>query len=878
MLSLTNLKCDNQKNPKALYTTTPYFSWQLLSDKTNVLQSNYRLFVWKDDETLYWDSKIQNSSQCTYIPYAGIPLEANTFYSWQVQITDNYNESSISEKECFTTSYLDSPWKAKWITSGEKNTKGGKRPVEVFHKIFNSHKDISKAKVRISAMGLYKLFINGAVVCDDCFTPGYTSYSEYIQYQTYDVTEFMKDGKQDIFIYLANGWYCGKIMFKSNIYGEYTALIAEFEINYSDGTKELWITDAGWNWSKDGPIRFSEFYDGEIYDANREAILEDSYKQAVLLETKKLPKLIPHFGTAVKRQMEITPLCCFHNKNNELIYDMGQNFAGWIRLKVKEKKGTHIVVSHSEILGHENCFYEGSHFGAKSQLEYICSGDGEENYEPYFTFMGFRYVKVEGIKNGGINNITGIVAYSDMEQTGEFNCSNEKVNKLWQNTLWGQKSNFLEIPTDCPQRGERLGWLGDIALFARAAAFNMDIRLFIRKWLTDLKVEHDKYGKLAFIIPDIGMMGSFRPSVAGWGDAAVIVPWLVYLTYGDKSILEQQYGSMKKWVEAERKKASKRSGNSYKKYIWSTGFQFGDWLAPQGNFFNWMGKKKWLSTAYFAYSTQLLGKTAEILGKDDDAVEYGKLFEKIKNAFCREFLNRDGRLTGDFQSAYACALYFDLIPDELKEKSAKRLASLIDENDGCLATGFLGTPWLTFALGDNNQLEAAYKLLLNEKCPSWIYAINHGATTVWECWDLINEDGTLKGTKQGKEPKTIRSFNHYAYGSVCDWLYRRVAGLEQTDPGYSHFIVRPMPGGGLTHCSLKYKSVYGEISVFWEIADGDKFRLSVNVPANSKATIVLPDGTSETAGSGTWNYNITLKTNHTPDFSDIHAVSFHTGF
>jgi len=502
-------------------------------------------------------------------------------------------------------------------------------------------------------------------------------------------------------------------------------------------------------------------------------------------------------------------------------------------LKVRGPAGTTITLRHAEVLDQQGNLYTENLRFAKQTDYYILKGDGEEIFEPHFTFHGFRYVAIEGYPGEPtLDTLTGIVIHSDLRPTGHFECSNPKINQLQHNIVWGQKGNFLDVPTDCPQRDERLGWTGDAQVFARTACFNMDAAAFFTKWLGDVQADQHEDGNVPWVIPDVlgGPEGGSAGS-AGWGDAAVIVPWTLYLCYGDRRILEEQYESMKGWVEYIRRQA----GDDY---LWNTGSHFGDWLSynsPDPSGTSAITDKDLIATAFFAYSTSILQKTAEILGKTDDARRYKALWENIRRAFCEEFVTPRGRVGNNTQTAYVLALMFDLLPEEQRPEAARRLVEDIRKRDNHLSTGFVGTPYLCDVLTRFGYLDVAYDLLNQETYPSWLYPLSWGATTIWERWDGIKPNGEFQ------DPR-MNSFNHYAYGAIGHWLYSVVAGLDIDPgaPGYRHIIVQPRPGGGLTYAQASLDSMYGRIASRWEMHADGQFTLKVTVPPNTYATVRLP--------------------------------------
>jgi alpha-L-rhamnosidase len=628
---------------------------------------------------------------------------------------------------------------------------------------------------------------------------------------------------------LGDGWYRGRLQMGRNVYGDKLALLAQIEVVYQDGKREVITSDKDWKVST-GPILFSSIYDGELYDARLEmndwsrATFDDSAWTSVKVINHRKDFLVAPAGPPVKRIEELKPVKIFTTPAGLTVVDMGQNMAGWIRLEVQGPAGTRIKLRHGEVLDMAGNFYTENLTTAKQTVEYILKGQGQEIYEPQFTFQGFRYVAVEGWPGElSLDDLTGVVIHSDFKVTGTFECSNRMINQLQHNITWSQKGNFLDIPTDCPQRCERLGWTGDAQVFARTACFNGDLAAFYTKWLVDLYYDQQPNGSVPFTVPSIREYAS-----AGWGDAATVVPWTVYLCYGDKRILEKQYSSMKGWVDY----IAAGAGESY---FWTRDFTFGDWLSFSSDRPDYPGattSKDLVRQAYFARSTDLVQRAAKILGKTDDAEKYEALLAKVKKVFQDEFLTPNSRVSSDTQTAYSLALMFDLLPVDKRAKAAQRLAGKVDEF-GHITTGFIGTPLICHALSENGYPDRAYRLLNRTDYPSWLYAVTKGATTIWECWNSIKPDGSFR---EGGS-----SFNHYAYGAIGEWLYRVVAGIEldEQNPGYKHIIIQPTPGGGLTYAKASYDSIHGKIATDWRL-DDNCFKLAVTIPANTTATIFIP--------------------------------------
>jgi alpha-L-rhamnosidase len=513
-----------------------------------------------------------------------------------------------------------------------------------------------------------------------------------------------------------------------------------------------------------------------------------------------------------------------------------------VRLKTRGPSGTTVTLRHAEVLDKAGNFYTENLRGAQATVRYTLKGGGEETFEPHFTFQGFRYVAVHGLPGAPTPDaVTGIVIHSDMAPTGTFESSNALVNQLQHNIQWGQKGNFLDVPTDCPQRDERLGWTGDAQVFSPTAAFNFDVAGFFTKWLADVALDQKPNGSVPFVVPDI--LTKNQPTgggATGWADVSVVVPWNMYEAYGDTRLLERQYPSMKKWVEFMRAQA----GDSL---LWKSGFHFGDWLAFATTNADYPGAttdKDLLATAYFAHSTDLLARSADALGRRDEAATYHALFERIKAAFDREYVTSRGRLSSNTQTAYALALDFGLLPDSVRADAAERLAEDVKRMRH-LTTGFLGTPALTRALSDNGYLDVAYGLLLNERYPSWLYPVKQGATTIWERWDGLKPDSTF-------QDKSMNSFNHYAYGAIGEWMYRVVAGLnlDPAHPGYKHIVVRPRPGGNFTWARAAIETQYGQSASGWK-RDGNRMTVTVRVPPNASASVWLPAASLAGVSEGT---------------------------
>ncbi len=833
---IAGLRCEYLTNPMGIDVANPRLTWQIQSVEPNFKQIAYEIRVaespagFNKENKLCWSTGMVMSDQSVNIQYKGSPIESKKRYYWKVRIWDTRNRSTDwSETAWWETGMFDPAlWKAEWIIAAGRSS-DDHRPV-CFRKDFDCTKKIKSARLYCSSLGLYQIFINGVKVSSDLFTPGWTSFNKRIQYQTYDVTGMLKS-ENAITALVGDGWYRGNIGGKvqRNYYGDKLALFAQLELSYTDGTVQQYVTDASWQ-TGNGAIIESDIYNGEIFDAgleikgwDRHGFISSSFVPAMVLSHPK-NNLVAQRSYPVRAVAELNPAKILETPKGETVYDMGQNMVGWVRLKVIGKKGDRVVLRFAEVLDKTGNFYTDNLRKARATDEYILKGDGEETFEPHFTFHGFRYVKLEKFSGTpDTKSITGIVIYTAMPQTGTFECSDSLINQLQSNIQWGQKGNFLDVPTDCPQRDERLGWTGDAQVFAPTAAFNFDVASFFSKWMADLAADQLPDGKVPDVIPDVR---SGRGSSTAWADASVVVPWTVYQAYGDVRILENQYASMKAWVEYMRNRAGED-------HLWTGDAHFGDWLAFASTKSDYPGattEKDLIANAYYAFSTGRVAQIAAILGKTDDSKRYAELSGKIKSAFCHEYLTPSGRLVSNTQTAYALALSFDLLPESMALKAASYLAADVQKMKH-LTTGFVGTPLLCQALSDNGYADLAFMLLMNKEYPSWLYPVTQGATTIWERWDGQKPDGSFQDV-------TMNSFNHYAYGAIGEWLYSYVAGIRMDPqaPGYKHFFLEPHAGGGLTHAKADLKTLYGTIRSDWRLEDG-KMIFACHVPENCSSTV-----------------------------------------
>jgi len=728
-----------------------------------------------------------------------------------------------------------SDWKAKWIEPGFVED-SVLRPSPLFRKTFVVQKKIQSATAFITSHGLYEAFINGKRIGDAYLTPGWTSYNKRLQYQVYDVTELIKDEDNVVGAVLGSGWYRGNLVWegKRDFFGKDLALLFQLQIKYTDGSTGIIVSDETWK-SSIGAIRSSEIYHGEINDARKEkeGWMTNNYndKDWYAVTTREFDNklLVATYNEPVRKHETFKPVKIFKTPAGEEVVDFGQNLVGFVQIKVKGKEGDKITIYHAEVLDKEGNFYTANLRSAKQQNIYILNGKGVEEFEPHFTFQGFRYIKIEGFP-GEIRpeNIIAVALYSDMKPTGNFSTSNPLLNQLQHNIQWGQKGNFLDIPTDCPQRDERLGWTGDAQVFSRTAVFNMHGINFFTKWLKDIAVDQFPDGRVPYVIPNV--LGPNDAGATGWSDVATIVPWNIYLAYGDKRILDQQYSSMKAWVGYMEKKS--------KDGLWNTGSHFGDWLfySPEDDVDGRAAvtDKYLIAQCFFAHSIQLLINAGQVLGNTEDVSYYSELLQRVKDAFVREYITPSGRLVSGTQTAYVLALNFDMFPENLRKQAAARLVANIGDYDNHLSTGFLGTPYICHVLTKFGYDSVAYKLLLQETYPSWLYPVKMGATTIWERWDGQKPDSSF-------ETPSMNSFNHYAYGSIGDWMYRIIAGIDTYEemPGYKHILIMPHIGGNLSYANANLETNYGLIHSYWKRENGET-TIDIEIPVNTSATVYIP--------------------------------------
>lgn len=835
-------------NPLGLDEARPRLAWKLAFLERGAMQTAYQIQSAASEAqllaggALLWDSGRVVSEQSTQLGYAGPAPGPGQRVYWRVRAWNGSGQVSAWSAPGWFEMGLMRPreWQAQWITADSAAAPRTSEPALLLRRGFTLDKAVTSARLYATSLGVYQLELNGRNVSDQVLRPGWTSYDKRLQYQTYDVTTLVRAGANALGATVGDGWYRGNIGWDGrNNYGTQRALLLELRVRYQDGTEARIASDAAWKAST-GAILASDLLNGETYDARLEKTgwnqpgYDDGDWSPVSLLAHGKQMLVAQVGPPVRRIMDVKPVKVLRTPGGDTVFDFGQNLVGWARLNVRGAAGTAVTLRHAEILDKDGNFYTDNLRAARQTNTYILKGGEAEHWEPHFTFQGFRYVAIHGYPGEpGLDALTAVVVHSDLGAANSWESSHPLLNQLVKNTVWGQRGNFLDLPTDCPQRDERVGWTGDAQVFARTATYNFDSAGFFTKWLRDIVVEQKRDGSVPVVVPQLhGRKELSSDSNAGWGDAATVVPWTMWQAYGDRELLRAQYASMKAWVDYVEARAP---GG-----IWGIGSELGDWLsyqAPSVEARDYPGastSKELVATAYLAHSADLVRRTALVLGEAADAERYGALAAKVRAAFNREFVSASGRVGENTQTAYALALRFDLLPAELRSQAARRLMEEVYTRKGHLTTGFLGTPALLFALSDHGQIDTAYHLLVQETYPSWLYPVKMGATTIWERWDGVKPDGAFQNPN-------MNSFNHYAYGAVVEWMYAVVAGIgtDAEAPGYRRSIIRPRPGGGLTWASASVETPYGKLASGWKV-DGDRLRLDVSIPPNTRSTVVLP--------------------------------------
>ena len=847
-MKVTHLKTNHVVNPLGYAIERPVFSW-MVEDTRDTVQTAAQVLVSLDSaftQILFDSGRVEGHAIDSLAYRPAISLRPRTRYFWKVRVWGE-TEGAESDVAWFETAKMGEAWLAEWITPD------GEDPQQhpTLYKSFDLPAPVAAARAYICGLGLYHLELNGKKVGNEYLTPYCNAYDQWIQYQTYDITGHLTTGSNLISVMLGNGWYKGRYGANGgavNYYGDRFALICELHFTLENGQELVVISDPEWK-AQPAPVLASDIFDGEVYDARLSRAIPSPERFSVRAINLDKTRLEARRSLPVCIMEEIKPAALLHTPAGETVLDMGQNITGWLRFRTNAPAGTRLHFQFGELMQEGNFFRENLR---TAKAEYIYIADGTEALvEPYFTFYGFQYVKVMGwVGELSLYDYTGCVVYSQMDLIGEIETSNAKVNQLYSNALWSQKGNFLDIPTDCPQRDERLGWTGDIQVFSGTACFNMDSAAFLAKFAYDLQKEQAKTGGM---VPHIVPMSNLhKGGSAAWGDVATILPWNLYEFYGDVDILEQQFESMRTWVDYIWRMDEASGG----KRLWTEGEHFGDWLALDAS--DPTSRKggtphEFIASAFYCYSSSLVARAATVLGKADEAAIYARLSAEIKTAIQREFFTPSGRLAVPTQTGYLLALFMDLVPDEQRERVQQDLIERIRQDNTHLRTGFVGTPYLCRVLSNIGANDLAYTLLLNEDFPSWLYAVNLGATTIWERWNSLEPDGSIRSPKPNAldldgstRSAKMNSLNHYAYGSIVEWMYRDMCGLnpvsdEAGATGFRVARIAPKPDRSLQWARARYRSAAGLYESGWRMDEDGKVLLDLTIPFNTSATVELPD-------------------------------------
>jgi alpha-L-rhamnosidase len=883
-IKLTGLKCEYLTNPMGIDVPEPRLSWKteaVTHDIFNLKQKAYQVLVatqpqkLSDTEADLWNSGKIESDADIQVAYQGKTLTSQQKCYWKVKVWSNKNDNTWSEVGTWSMGLLkESDWKANWIgdkpdliqkayieflNNYDPNKRASMkniRPVPpsspMFRKTFTVKYAIRDACLYVSALGYYEMGLNGNKVGDHVLAPEWTDYNKRVQYQVYDVSKNLRIGTNVLSSILGDGWYLGMLgptkwhndYPRRGVYGNDRRFIAQLVINYTDGTNQVVGTDESWKMNTAGFILSADNFLGQKMDAGKipsgwkNADFDDASWENAYVDRAVRKKLEAQKNEPVRVYKYVSPVS-MAPLGDKYIVDFGQNLTGWTQLKIKGRKGSVIKVRHGEMLQDDGSLYTANLAAALQEDEFILSGQNDV-FEPNFTYHGFRYIEISGLVNAPNKDmIRACAVSSDPEVTGSFECSNPKLNQLWNNILWTQRNNMTSVPTDCPQRDERMGWMGDAQVFCQSSMFNMDMAAFYTKWVKDIRDAQSSRGTFPDIAPHANKPDIRFSNSPAWSDAGIIIPWRMYENYGDTELLRQHYDAMKRYIQNIRKQNPD--------FLWvnDVGNQYGDWLNANTiiaeGYSNKRGEvpKEVLATAFYANSVRLFFQIANILGYEKDVKEYTELFENIRLKFNEAYVDKDGRIKGNTQSAYALALNFDLLPESVQIQAFNHLVECIEEYDYRISTGFITTIMMMKELVKWGRIDIAYKFLESERLPSWIYSINQGATTIWERWD-----GYVKG--RGFQDAGMNSFDHYSIGAVCEWMNRIILGINPDDkhPAYKHFIIQPQPGGTITWAKGSYNSIRGLIVSEWKM-EKDLFILHVEIPANTSATVIVPSDRKE---------------------------------
>ncbi|MFN8207670.1 MAG: glycoside hydrolase family 78 protein [Bacteroidales bacterium] len=827
------LKTEYSVNPLGLDTPQPRFSWALNDSSREAHQTAYQVLVASSQEILardegdQWNSGKIKSSDCQFIAYQGEALKSANRYFWKVRCWNGEKQvSEWSAEQWFETALLqESDWKAPWISTQEPANQ--KPPISVYvRKEFELREKPVNARIYCTGLGNYIFYLNGKRVGEDLLSPGWTDYFQKIQYQVYDITELLDKGNNAAGALLGNMWWSSGLGWNGG--AAYSrgplSVLAQIEVGYADGSHETFVTGPDWKYTF-SPITFNHIYDGEHYDArmeiagwNEPGLNDESWKNMQINESIRL-KRVAQQEEPIRVSKELIPVSVTEPKPGIYVFDLGQNMVGTSRIKVTGKEGDQLEIRYAELLHPDGTVAQENLRSARVTDFYTLKSGAEEHYTTTFTYHGFRYVQVKGMRSKPTADaVTGLVFYSNAPNSGNFECSNSMINTIYKNIRWGQISNMMSVPTDCPQRDERLGWMGDAQLFAPTANFNMNMNRFFAKWEKDIIDGQDSTGAVTDVNPPIVVTDTSKP---GWGDAVVAIPYQLYRFYGDKRLLEESYDAMMNWVTFMEK--------SSKDYIYEWGS--GDW----GGYGDWVAvvrsPTKPTGALYYYYSTKLLAEMAAILGKKADADRLNTLLPKIAEAYqAKYYLPDSGHYIANTQTMNLLPVGFGITPEKMRGEIMKKVVEDVVKRDTHLTTGFMGTAWILPLLSEYGQHELAYRLATQTTYPSWGYMVEQGATTMWELWNSDKE-----------RPDQMNSRNHFAYGSVGEWFYQYLAGIrpDMSGPGFKKSIIAPMPAGDLTSASASLQTGYGELSSNWK-KDAGSFSLQVRIPANTSATVVLP--------------------------------------